>query len=140
MTLPGEGDQAEVARVATHESGHYLEYHLPGAYRAAREFLDYRLKGEKPSKLADKFPDYGYRDDETGRKDEFDKALSEQQAYYAGKKYNGATEIISMGIERFAHNPATFAQQDPEYCKFILGILDGSLRGGGEDESEIELR
>ena len=33
-----------------------------------------------------------------------------------------------MGLQRLYEDPAGFAHSDPEYTKFLLGILDGALR------------
>ena len=46
-----------------------------------------------------------------------------------GKAYNDqATEVVSMGLEQLHRDPSGFAKDDPEYCSFILGVLDGSSR------------
>jgi hypothetical protein len=66
----------------------------------------------------------------------FDQAFTVEQAYYIGRDYKNLkrhtslypTEILSMGMERLIVDPITFAERDPEFCSFILGILDGSLR------------
>ncbi len=44
---------------------------------------------------------------------------------YAGKVYRGGkyTEILTMGLERLYRDPQGFAQQDPDYFDFILGIV-----------------
>ena len=39
-----------------------------------------------------------------------------------------AREILSMGVELLYADPVGFAERDPEYFKFILGLLDGSIR------------
>jgi hypothetical protein len=79
--------------------------------------------------LRDVAPHANFRDDEEGRKDKFDNVYDELSAYYVGKDYGqGATEIVSMGLELLYNNPILFAKKDPEYLKYILGILDGSLR------------
>ena len=49
---------------------------------------------------------------------------------YVGKVYDGyfgekATEVVSMGIERF-HSPESmkeFRDKDPDHFHFILGVL-----------------
>jgi hypothetical protein len=111
-----------------HEWGHHLENFLPGADKAVRQFLNHRLKGEKPQKLKTVLPTRSFDDSEHGAKDEFDKAFGDS-GWYVGKIYrDGQTELISMGLEKLWQNGPEFAQKDPEYCKFILGILDGSLR------------
>ena len=71
----------------------------------------------------------GYDETEIGRDDDFGKAFGKQDAFYVGKHYaDGSTEIISMGLEKLYKDPVKFAQDDPEYCAFLVGILEGSLR------------
>lgn len=103
------------------------------------------------------FPTYNYDSNEVGRKDKFeevweryfkekwqlgrsDRELGVDQlqrrtewslnrAYYNGKKYDHpSTEILSMGLEMLYLDPVTFARVDPEYFKFIVGVLRGDLR------------
>jgi hypothetical protein len=125
----------EFTAIAIHELGHHCEYNLKGAHEACDEFLNYRRKGEKPQRYIDLFPNSDYKPHEKGIKDEFDKAFEPWYAWYVGKIYDHpSTEILSMGIEKLYRDPAGFAAKDPEYCKFVLGILDGSLRGMPEGE------
>lgn len=63
-----------------------------------------------------------------GRKDHFDRFFTERSASYTGKYYRNSSEVLSMGLEALANNPTGFAKKDPEFCKFILGILRGALR------------
>jgi hypothetical protein len=119
----------DMTGTAVHELGHHIEYHVPGVQEACREFLKYRIKGQKPRKFKEVDPGSGYLDDEEGVEDEFGKAFGMGQGWYVGKIYkHGATEILSMGLEKLHEDPTGFAEKDPEYCKFILGVLDGSLR------------
>jgi hypothetical protein len=113
-----------------HEMAHGIEDVLPGAKSAAQRFLRHRVKDEPLRKLKEVLPDHGYGDWEYGREDDFAKALGAANAWYAGKKElsNGCTEIVSMGVEQLYQDPAGFARADPEYCAFILGILDGRAR------------
>lgn len=114
----------QVTRIHVHELGHLIEYRKPGVRAAALAFLKKRQGSEKPQKLNDVFPGHGYGDDEMGIKDQFDKAFKDSSAYYVGKIYNRpVTEIVSMGVEQLYKNPAKFAEADPEYFKFILGVL-----------------
>jgi hypothetical protein len=115
--------------VIVHELGHHLEWHVPGVKKAAQEFLDHRCGSERPQRLAAIAPRGGYADDEVGRGDDFGKTFGREKAFYVGKTYkDGSTEIVSMGVEKLYQDPVGFAQTDPEYCSFIVGILDGSLR------------
>lgn len=111
-----------------HEMGHGIEYRMPGAQTAAQRFLKHRVKDEPLRKLKE-VAGSGFGDWEEGRKDKFEEAFGPHDAWYVGKKENGAaTEVVSMGIEKLYDDPAGFAKKDPEYCAFIVGILDGSLR------------
>jgi hypothetical protein len=118
----------ESAGTMVHEMGHHVEYRLPGALKAAQEFLDHRV-GSQPLVGLRKQLGGGYRSDEMGRDDDFAKAFGKDNAWYVGKHYShGSTEIVSMGVELLYNDPVGFAEKDPEYFKFIVGILDGSMR------------
>jgi hypothetical protein len=118
--------------VHVHELGHALDEQLltsTGGKTLARslEFLRYRVRDEVPRPMRELSP--SFRDDEFGRKDHFDDAFPESSAYYIGKDYGeDATEILSMGVEQLYGNAAVFAERDPEYFKYVIGVLDGSLR------------
>lgn len=117
------------AKTHAHELAHGLE-ELPHVRAAARAFLDHRCGNEKPTRMKDvsKNPD-AYDDDETGRKDNFEAALGHPFAYYAGMVYqDGATEVVSMGVEKLYDDPAGFAAADPEYFRFIVGLMSGTTR------------
>lgn len=117
------------AAIAIHELGHHIEYSVPGVFKATMEFLDYRVGDQAPVSLAEKFPGHKFEADEFGRDDDFGKAFPGHAAYYVGKDYGGhLTEVIAMGVQKLYEAPTQFMAQDPEYAKFILGILDGSLR------------
>lgn len=107
---------------AIHEFGHSLET-LPEVQEAANGFLFSRT-GSEPAKHMGK----GYGKSEVGRDDDFGKAFG-ASARYVGKHYSGTgdTEIISMGVEKMFSKPVEFARDDPEYFKFIVGVLDGSV-------------
>lgn len=55
--------------------------------------------------------------------------VDDSSARYCGKVYSGgrATEILSMGLQKLYSDPIHFAKNDPEYFKFVVGVLDGSL-------------
>jgi hypothetical protein len=123
----------ESPSTAVHELGHAIDEQVTAGgvkvRRRSLEFLAHRVGTEPPRKLNDVFPAQSYRDDEEGRKDRFDEAFPGSSAYYVGKDYGrGATEIMSMGLQKLHEDPVGFAEKDPEFCKFVLGILDGSLR------------
>jgi hypothetical protein len=111
-----------------HELGHALEDQNPKIKEAVKEFLAYRLGNEQSVKMRD-LPGGGeYSEHEMGRKDNFDRAFSGTSAYYVGKEYkNGATEVLSMGIEALMNRPAEFIAKDPEYAAFVMRILKGKV-------------
>lgn len=121
---------AKTARVAVHEMGHAIELQFPGALQAARDFLAHRVGNQPQTKLKKLFPGHGFDASEFGRDDHFGRYFGKGtvESWYCGKHYDVGTEIISMGLEALYHDPVGFASKDPEYCKFILGILDGTLR------------
>jgi hypothetical protein len=115
--------------INVHEMGHGIEYKMPGVQSATLRFLNYRVKDEPLQKLKEVLPDSGYASWEEGRKDNFEKAFGKYSSWYVGKKPNGnATEVVSMGVQKLYEDAEYFAQNDPEYCAFILGVLDGSIR------------
>lgn len=118
----------ETADQAVHEWGHHVEFSVPGAREAAQEFLRHRAGPDPLRKLSDLIPGRIYDPHEVAFEDEFKKAFGEHGPY-CGKQYpDGDTELISMGLEKLYTDPGGFARKDPEYCAFVLGILDGSLR------------
>lgn len=130
MMVPTDG-----AKDVVHEMGHLLEDQWKEVGRKAAEFLEHRTAGEAPRKLAELFPGRGYGPDELGRKDRFDQAFPVEEAWYCGKDYRTRahsdlypTEILSKGLEMLLRDPSAFAENDPEYCGFVLGVLDGGLR------------
>lgn len=116
-------------KVFVHELGHHLEKDLRDVQQMANEFLEMRLarSGTKNVKMADVCPECGYRDDEIGNEDDFRKLFGDN-APYVGKRYSdGSTEVISMGLEKLYEDPIKFAETDPEYFDFIVGVLRGLL-------------
>jgi len=121
-------------KVHAHEQAHIIQYTVPGVQRRLDEFLAYRVgTGEKIVQFKDKWPASKFKPDEYGYKDDFVKTFGDEaSAYYAGKVggagNDSAREILSMGVELLYADPVGFAERDPEYFKFILGLLDGSIR------------
>jgi hypothetical protein len=114
--------------IAVHEIGHHLEA-MPHIRAACHAFLEHR-HGDEPYRELNEVTSGGYAPGEKGRKDNFDKVFGPRSAYYVGKTYkNGATELLSMGIQALYENPAKLAQQDPELCRFIVGVLHGRIKG-----------
>lgn len=129
----------ESADVVVHEFGHAVEHQWPKILQLSAEFLDHRVAGETIRRLVDIFPRRGYWKHERGRKDRFGLAFDSDaaDAWYCGKEYRRkdrdpktrwGTEILSMGVQKLMTDPVKFARMDPEYCAYVLGILDGSLR------------
>ena len=118
--------EAENPQTAVHEWGHQIERSIPGVRAATAEFLAHRVGSEPLRKLRDVMKGR-YDADEEGREDDFGKAFGDER-WYVGKHYRDASEVISMGLEKLYTDPGGFARKDPEFCTFILGILDGSLR------------
>jgi hypothetical protein len=119
----------ERTSTAVHEMGHFLESHLHGVGSVANQFLAHRVGDEVPTPLRQVDPAAGYREDEFGRRDRFGEAFPGTDAYYVGKVYGGgSTEIMAMGLQKLYEDPAGFARADPEFARFILGILSGHLR------------
>jgi hypothetical protein len=125
LFLHPSNSSAEVA----HELGHMLEHQVPGWNASAQAFLKHRV-GDEPLTQMRSLPGGKGRYDrsEYGRKDNFDKAFGDS-AHYVGKDHGKrASEVTAMGLEKLFTDPVGFARHDPEHAKFILGMLDGSLR------------
>lgn len=118
------------AATFAHEIGHHLEYAIPGAQKLCQEFLAHRTAGETPADLS--ALGLTQDSDAKGVKDDFGKTFGTTQCYYVGRLYSdGGTEILSMGIEALYGSPIHFAQSDPEYFAFVMGIVTGDLLGKG---------
>lgn len=104
-----------------HEMGHWIE---ENGNRKVEElckgFLHHRGGLEKAAHIP--------RQDaaEVGIADEFGKAFGSSKMY-CGKYYQTGTELLSMGLQKLATNPVDFAVSDPEFFKFIVGIIRGDL-------------
>jgi hypothetical protein len=121
-------DAGAPVTTAVHELGHVLENRVPGWRESALAYLKHRV-GDEPNVLLNDALGPGYRPDEKGRSDKFEAAFGPSQAYYVGKDYGGYnTEITAMGLEKLFQDPLNFAAEDPEYVKFLLGMLSGDLR------------
>ena len=139
--MPGEIalSSRSTEAVIVHELGHVLEFTRP---QAARGFLTTRVGDEQPQQLKKLYPETEYEENEWGAKDDFTKAFiesettneshqkyAERRAFYTGKHYSsGWTEVTSMGLEQMYRAPLQFAENDPEYFRFMLGVIDGTWR------------
>jgi hypothetical protein len=95
-----------------HELGHWIENHSNNLWGRAKNFLEKRTAGKK-------ITEYKGRDTELIIKDKFIEG-------YIGKIYqDGATEIISMGLEYLFNNPYKLATGDPEMFDLVLSIVQG---------------
>lgn len=125
-------------KTIVHELGHHLENRVQGIRDRANQFLDYRLSQSGTESKSMSETSSFYRKDETGNDDDFWRMFTDsktkpekpiESAYYVGKRYkSGDTEIVSMGLEQLYRDPARFARRDPEYFRFLTGILNGSIR------------
>jgi hypothetical protein len=131
-------DPKDSATTTMHEAGHFLEHSVPGLVDAATTFRDkrgteYALRegrsGVVKAKLSTLAPDHKYDDDEVAVRGNF-------VSPYVGKVYSDATEVISMGLERF-HPDAlgTFLAADREHALLILGVLVSHHPGLGRAAS-----
>ena len=105
--------------VFVHEIGHVIESANPKVFELCKGFLYHRIGSEKPSTI--------FRGkSEVGAEDDWRKAFG-ASAKYVGKWYPDGTEILSMGLEKLFNDPRGFAVADPEFFKFIIGIVTGTL-------------
>lgn len=114
----GDGSRATLY----HEFGHHAEYVSPQLLESAIAWRNGKATSKTPEKLS-KLTGLNYDDDEVAMKDKFVDP-------YVGKVYDGyfgerATEVVSMGLERFNSPQAMkeFRDKDPDHFNFILGVL-----------------
>src|SRR5690606_38302985 len=100
------------AAVHMHEIAHWMEHASPELLARSAAFLDRRTQGE----VAVPLPGGG-----TAKPDQFFDAYCGRLYRSGGATY--ATEILAMGIERFAFDPVRFAAEDPDYFDFIFDTL-----------------
>lgn len=107
--------------VIVHEIVHDMEYSHPDVSEKTKAFLLKRSNGEKAKSLQKLTGIKGFKADEIAYEDEWAKRGG---SHYMGKVYNRAsTELLTMGIERILADAKSFAEQDPEYFRFMLEIL-----------------
>lgn len=113
-----------------HEIGHAIEQ-FGEVHELAKGYLHKRIGGERPQYLYKLFKGYRFRKTELGRGDKWDWFLlmtnNPASKFYVGKFYAGDTEIIAMGLEALFLDPVGFAISDPEFFRFIVGILSGLI-------------
>lgn len=103
-------------RATMHELGHRLSHNCLTIFNLEKEFYERRTKNEPLVSLRKVCKEGSFRSDEMTRVDHF-------LHPYMGKSYNDMSfELISMGFEYFYFRPEEL-KKDPDYAKFILGIL-----------------
>ena len=115
--------------VAVHEAVHAMEFNHPTILEKTTAFLKRRAGGADP---VDYNGELGFED----------KWVERGGTQYAGRDYSEflgsvknsegvrekqyktiATEILTTGIERLLADPLDFAELDPDYFNFIMGIF-----------------
>ena len=112
-----------------HEIGHMVEWANPEVLRIEKEFIESRTINESPVKLDNLFPNHGYTSDEVTLKDDF-------ISPYIGKVYDGATEVLSIGLESIFEPGEGLVKSiengnyvykkitdDKEYLNLIIGLI-----------------
>ena len=104
-----------------HEIVHDLEFAYPDISAKTKAFLKSRANGQSPQQLRKLTGNKGYGPREVAYEDSWSKNGG---SHYMGKLYpDNATELLTMGVERMINDPKSFADQDPEYFRFVLTIL-----------------
>ena len=112
-----------------HELGHHVEYNMKRSMMASSQFHSHRTKSTPTKPMSAWCPNCGFSKKEYGNDDNFGPLFTDKmRAAYTGKTYKGgATELVSMGLERLYKDPISFAQKDPEFFKFTVGTLHGEF-------------
>lgn len=114
------------ANVSTiiHEVSHHLEMENPNIYQACKDFRKSRTKGDPLKKLSKLTGNKRHKAHEEAYEDEWKKRGG---SHYMGRSYARwglqTTEILTMGMERLFNTPVEFAKNDPEYFRFLIGLL-----------------
>jgi hypothetical protein len=109
---------SDAKAVLWHELAHFIEFERPDIAKAAMGWIEGRRTGEKQQINTIAGCEH-LEDDEIAYPDNFIDP-------YVGKFYSdGATEVISMGLQYFtdAESMATLYAKDPEHFHLIAGIL-----------------
>ena len=120
-----EAKKEQVTSVFIHETGHHIETD-PDINKMVQLFKAYRCGTEKPKQFNKMplFAGHTYKDNEVGVDDDFGRAFSATSAYYVGKDYGqGASEILSMGLQKLYDDPKNFLEKDPEYAQFCINMV-----------------
>jgi hypothetical protein len=104
-----------------HEIVHDLEFAYPDISAKTKAFLKSRADGQPPKSLRRLTGSKGYGTEEVAYEDNW---VKNGGSHYMGKLYpDNATELLTMGVERMINDPKSFADNDPEYFRFVLTIL-----------------
>lgn len=104
-----------------HEIVHDLEFAYPDISAKTKAFLRSRADGQPPKSLRRLTGSKGYGTEEVTYEDSW---VKNGGSHYMGKLYpDNATELLTMGVERMINDPKSFAENDPEYFRFVLSIL-----------------
>lgn len=111
--------------IALHEMGHFTEDTNPVLIKVAREWVEGRATSPNPESLRVLVEGTIYGDDEVALPDHFIDP-------YVGKRYEEATEVLSMGLERMVSTESMvqFYVCDREHFLMTLGML-ALARGEG---------
>jgi phage portal protein BeeE len=134
--------KGEPVQVIVHEMGHHVESQAPGVNKRTAAFVKYRVNkaGTKNVGLRKEFKGHGFDAWEVGNEDEFWRLWATgdpenpvrqkvSSAFYVGKEYDsGHTELMSMGVQELYRDAANFARRDPEWFRFMIGVLQGVIR------------
>ncbi|MEO1390217.1 MAG: phage portal protein [Cyanobacteria bacterium J06634_6] len=104
--------------VVFHEAAHHLEFTRKDAAAAAAAWIESRRSGPN-ARLSELTGNKSYQDSEIAIPDKFINP-------YVGKVYkSGATEVLSMGLEKFrdAGDMLELFRDDREHFDLILGII-----------------
>lgn len=116
-----------------HEMAHGVE-HQGNYFAESKGFLHFRTQHNVPAILKKRFPGSKFEPYEASLEDEFFRAwphtdkLRDRRGAYVGKYYTKNTEVMSMGVELLYADPVGFARRDPEFFRFVIGVLQGRIR------------
>lgn len=105
------------ARTLWHEYGHQIEFGNKAIGAATKAMLRERCAGESATHLG-----AGYEAYEVAYEDEF-------ASRYTAKHYDhvGTSEVLSMGIDAYLHDPAELQRDDPMLFGFVLAVVSGAF-------------
>jgi len=104
-----------------HEIGHCWETQLGELRQVAMDFLEHRTKGEPTVSLrALHGPESGYEENEMAKPDRF-------YDPYVGKRYEYATEVISMGLGGLWDPVWSGIMADPGHVALTLAMMEGKF-------------